>query len=98
MLWDKLRRALRKPLDACLISRRNSRVKRSKAALLALLSACAVPCAAELPADAVGSVSLSAPLDTSRTNETPAWNWHVQNTIALQYHPKFPAEYSGPNS
>ncbi len=27
-----------------------------------------------------------------------AWNWHIQNTDILQYHPSFPAEYSGPNS
>jgi high affinity Mn2+ porin len=26
------------------------------------------------------------------------WNWHVQNTDILQYHPSFPARYSGPNS
>jgi high affinity Mn2+ porin len=26
------------------------------------------------------------------------WNWHVQNTDIVQYHPSFPAEYSGPNS
>jgi len=26
------------------------------------------------------------------------WNWHVQNTDIVQYHPDFPAAYSGPNS
>jgi high affinity Mn2+ porin len=26
------------------------------------------------------------------------WNWHVQNTAVVQYHPGFPAAYSGPNS
>ncbi len=26
------------------------------------------------------------------------WNWHVQNTDIIQYHPGFPAKYSGPNS
>ena len=26
------------------------------------------------------------------------WNWHVQNTDIVQYHPNFPALYSGPNS
>jgi len=36
--------------------------------------------------------------------ETPAelseqpWNWHVQNTEVVQYHPGFFARYSGPNS
>jgi high affinity Mn2+ porin len=27
-----------------------------------------------------------------------AWNWHAQNTDIVQYHPGFPARYSGPNS
>ena len=27
-----------------------------------------------------------------------AWNWHAQNTDVVQYHPGFPASYSGPNS
>ena len=27
-----------------------------------------------------------------------AWNWHAQNTDIVQYHPSFPASYSGPNS
>ena len=26
------------------------------------------------------------------------WNWHAQNTDILDYHPGFPAKYSGPNS
>src|SRR5258706_15986551 len=26
------------------------------------------------------------------------WNWHVQNTDIVQYHPRFHANYSGPNS
>jgi high affinity Mn2+ porin len=26
------------------------------------------------------------------------WNWHAQNTDIVQYHPGFPASYSGPNS
>jgi len=26
------------------------------------------------------------------------WNWHVQNTDIVQFHPGFPAKYSGPNS
>src|SRR5713101_9880903 len=36
--------------------------------------------------------------------ETPAelseqpWNWHVQNTEVVQYHPGFSARYSGHNS
>ena len=27
-----------------------------------------------------------------------SWNWHAQNTDIVQYHPGFPASYSGPNS
>src|SRR5512141_2876984 len=26
------------------------------------------------------------------------WNWHIQNTDVLQWHPGFPAAYSGPKS
>ena len=26
------------------------------------------------------------------------WNWHAQSTAILDYHPGFPAKYSGPNS
>jgi high affinity Mn2+ porin len=35
---------------------------------------------------------------TVGTNEEQSWNWHVQNTVIVQYHPGFPALYSGPNS
>ncbi len=34
------------------------------------------------------------PADDSGQN----WNWHVQNTDILDWHPSFPARYSGPNS
>src|SRR5207245_8114712 len=30
--------------------------------------------------------------------EEQAWNWHLQNTDIVQYHPGFHARYSGPNS
>jgi high affinity Mn2+ porin len=26
------------------------------------------------------------------------WNWHVQNTAIVQFHPGFPSQYRGPNS
>ncbi|HWY78191.1 MAG TPA: carbohydrate porin [Verrucomicrobiae bacterium] len=32
--------------------------------------------------------------ETSEQN----WNWHAQNTDIFQFHPSFPAKYSGPNS
>jgi high affinity Mn2+ porin len=37
-------------------------------------------------------------LADSPKNQEPDWNWHVQNTDILDYHPPFPAKYSGPNS
>src|SRR5437773_6871087 len=30
--------------------------------------------------------------------EDQLWNWHVQNTAIVQYHPRFSANYSGPKS
>jgi high affinity Mn2+ porin len=39
----------------------------------------------------------SAPLAPAGTPEQ-AWNWHVQNTDILDWHPPFPAQYSGANS
>jgi high affinity Mn2+ porin len=35
--------------------------------------------------------------DIANTQEQN-WNWHVQNTTIVQYHPGFPSRYSGPNS
>ena len=46
--------------------------------------------AAKPPAEAVLKSPVEAPAQT--------WNWHVQNTDIVQYHPGFPASYSGPNS
>jgi len=43
------------------------------------------------PADSKSS--LQAAGDTVQN-----WNWHVQNTDIVQYHPNFPALYSGQNS
>jgi len=39
--------------------------------------------------------------EVSETNalvQLQTWNWHVQNTVIVQYHPGFSAAYSGPNS
>lgn len=33
-----------------------------------------------------------------QAQEAQSWNWHAQNTDIVQYHPGFPAAYSGPNS
>ena len=35
---------------------------------------------------------------TGHQTEEQDWNWHVQNTEIVQYHPGFSAQYSGPNS
>ncbi len=36
----------------------------------------------------------TGPLDATEQD----WNWHIQNTDIVQYHPGFPAKYGGPNS
>jgi len=36
--------------------------------------------------------------ETNTPVQPQSWNWHVQNTIVVQYHPGFSAPYSGPNS
>src|ERR1041385_2998454 len=36
--------------------------------------------------------------DVENKDEQQSWNWHVQNTDIVQYHPGFSARYSGPNS
>jgi high affinity Mn2+ porin len=36
--------------------------------------------------------------DKSAEVAAQQWNWHVQNTDIVQYHPGFPARYEGPNS
>src|ERR1051326_4613620 len=35
---------------------------------------------------------------TELQTEEQYWNWHIQNTGVVQYHPGFHAKYSGPNS
>ena len=46
----------------------------------------------------VASVDLKTALQTPQQAVAEDWNWHVQNTDIVQYHPGFPASYSGPNS
>ena len=45
------------------------------------------------PSSAISNVA-----GTVANKEEQSWNWHVQNTDIVQYHPGFPALYSGPNS
>jgi high affinity Mn2+ porin len=35
---------------------------------------------------------------TNAPTSEPWWNWHMANTDVGQWHPSFPAQYSGPNS
>jgi high affinity Mn2+ porin len=58
--------------------------------------------AAELPPpDPAAPEAHPSTNTTSTTSGQPQqqlWNWHVQNTAIVQYHPDFHAPYSGPNS
>jgi high affinity Mn2+ porin len=46
----------------------------------------------------VSSAGLKPALGTPEPAAAENWNWHAQNTDIVQYHPGFPASYSGPNS
>ncbi len=46
-------------------------------------------------ADQTNGLSPAAGADAVREQ---FWNWHVQNTDTVQYHPGFSSRYSGPNS
>jgi len=63
---------------------------------LTLGSIClALPVAAAVDESAI-SAATNAP-DMGHAPEQ-SWNWHVQNTDIVQYHPGFPSRYAGPNS
>ncbi len=56
-------------------------------------------CAATLLAAASGfSGDLTGAQAPTNSIPPQIWNWHVQNTDIVQWHPGFPAAYSGPNS
>ncbi|MHB8519402.1 MAG: carbohydrate porin [Limisphaerales bacterium] len=63
-------------------------------AALAAGAAIRLPAATEPATNALTSVAI-APSPAVRQED---WSWHVQNTDIVQYHPSFPAPYSGPNS
>lgn len=52
------------------------------------------------PAAAPAPVEKPSEATSVITNTVPEqlWNWHAQNTAILDWHPGFPAKYSGPNS
>ncbi|EEF57591.1 carbohydrate porin [Pedosphaera parvula] len=79
--------------------------KRTRAVWLVALVAAPVVSAAENPSN--GSTEPISPGfksnaeasgQTNAEPKTEMWSWHAQNTYILQYHPGFPAKYSGPNS
>ncbi len=82
---------------------------RTKLTFFALLATAARAAAslraADAPAPDSGAPPSSQLADHAEPPTTPPsdaavqnWNWHAQNTDILQYHPGFPAKYSGPNS
>jgi len=82
-----------------------SRIATLCGAVILFCAATAPVPAADVPALTVGGQSQSA----ATTNSQPVfkqaeevqeqdWNWHAQNTDIVDYHPGFPAKYSGPNS
>src|ERR1035441_3662684 len=54
--------------------------------------------AANSQTNEVSAAGLNTALQTPEPAAAENWNWHAQNTDIVQYHPGFPASYSGPNS
>lgn len=72
-------------------------------ALVSLLANVLPLSASEETASDTKEASTHAASDSPKQLDQPApteqsWNWHAQNTDIVQYHPGFPASYSGPNS
>jgi high affinity Mn2+ porin len=63
---------------------------------LTMAAACVAFTLAAAAGDGANSVTNNSP-DIDRASEQ-SWNWHVQNTVVVQYHPGFPSRYSGFNS
>jgi high affinity Mn2+ porin len=63
-------------------------------ATAAMCSAATLAVAAETSTNSPGASGVNTPTETPEQT----WNWHAQNTDIVQYHPGFPASYSGPNS
>jgi high affinity Mn2+ porin len=58
-------------------------------------------CALRIVHSQTNEVPSAGPTTTFQTPpgaDAENWNWHAQNTDIVQYHPGFPASYSGPNS
>ena len=54
------------------------------------------PATNSIPTSPNGTPATVQPSTVPPAVET--WNWHVQNTDIVDYQPRFPAQYSGPNS
>lgn len=52
------------------------------------------------PSDVLTATATNVPPSDvgERTATSPLWNWHLQNTVVVQSHGRFPALYSGPQS
>ena len=78
-----------------------SRGNRVRLPRYALAGAAVFLCAlhsADSQTNEVPSAGLNTALGTPEPAAAENWNWHVQNTDIVQYHPGFSASYSGPNS
>ena len=80
--------------------------KLGTAALLACIATVRAPASDEgtIPPPASSLPGADTPLSPGATVALPhegaeqSWNWHLQNTDIVQYHPGYSAAYSGPNS
>src|ERR1035438_4727633 len=65
-----------------------------RAIVVVVCSATTLATASDTPSDSLRATDITPSTEAAE----PAWNWHAQNTDIVQYHPGFPASYSGPNS
>jgi high affinity Mn2+ porin len=65
-------------------------------AFLTIAPACLALAASAAPNDILATNPTIAPSPDG--DEEQLWNWHLQNTFIVQYHPHFHASYSGPHS
>jgi high affinity Mn2+ porin len=63
-----------------------------------LLLPVAFVCLALAAKASTNDIATPNPAPASDSQQEQLWNWHVQNTTIVQYHPGIHAPYSGPNS
>jgi high affinity Mn2+ porin len=74
---------------------------KSSRSLQTISATAAVLCSAAMLAvaeDATTNLPDASAIQKPAATVERSWNWHAQNTDIVQYHPGFPASYSGPNS